>query len=117
MVIACGRRRSMRTISNDDVMMNLIADNKDMMLTADFHDGLDFFHFPDTSGGVVRRTEKEQFNVIFDNITLKFFIIDGITPAVVDELTTNELAVIVADAVHKRIVRGRQNDSGIARLG
>lgn len=54
------------------ILMNLTQDHQYMMFTANFHHLSHFFRPPHPSYRIARRTHDKEFDLVIDNILLKF---------------------------------------------
>lgn len=80
----------------DKVCVNLVTENRDMVLLADAAERQQLLAAPDTANRVVGAAQQEQLDLIIDNFSLKISIINLIAAvSVLLQITGNQPAAIV----------------------
>ena len=99
----------------DKVAVDLVDHQDDAVLEADVGDLGEFFLRPDAADGVVRAAEDEDLNILFLDLLLHLFEVDGIR-AVVMQLAVYELAAVLLNGFGERIVDGLHHHNAFAGL-
>ena len=101
----------------DKVGVNLVTENRDMVLLADAAERQQLLAAPDTANRVVGAAQQEQLDLIIDNFSLKISIINLIAAvSVLLQITGNQPAAIVQHHLAEWVVDRLLNQHCIAGL-
>ena len=99
-----------------EVGVDLVGDHHDVVAQADVADAPQLVFGPRAPHGIVRVAQDEQLRARFLQLALEALVVHGVASAVVEQRACDHLATVVLDHHAKRVVHGRLNDHGIARL-
>ena len=106
--------RDVTEAGSHELLVNLVRDDDDVVAQADRGELLELRMRPDTSDGVVRAAQNEEFDAVRDDLLLEVLKVDLVVPLDEAEGTIDKDALVLANHVRERVVDGLLYEYSIA---